>query len=188
MVSIMSETRDSKSWTRLFERRLAELTALKSLVEITVYGSYHPKSSLHLLRSLQRSLVQAGYVRSRLVVDFPIDTRVDHQEITKTLLEFSDANFFVITHKTKSMAVEAELSYALMSPTMVGRRDTVVIFDQLRNGASASSALVADTLQSGNVRVVPFEGTADLVRSGIAVAWDILHVKWAILEGRARSR
>ena len=80
------------------------INSLRSLLNITIYGSYNPPSEKELLKSVKQILIDNGYVKTKIVEDLQEQNSEPLEESKKCLL-FSDVNFLIFTKNGKKYGV-----------------------------------------------------------------------------------
>ena len=112
-----------------FKRKYIDnnITSLKPLLNITIYGSYQPTEEKQLLLSLKAILIDEGYVNTMLVDDRQ-DPDLDALEKSKMCLLYSDVNFLIFTKRGKRLGVARELAFVAEDEGMRHKINHCVVF------------------------------------------------------------
>jgi hypothetical protein len=121
-----------------FKRKYEEsINSLKSLLGVTIYGSYNPKKEKDLLLSLKQILINEGYGKTVLVDDRKQQDS-DPLEISKMCLLYSDVNFLIFTKQGKRFGLVRELAFIAEDIRMRPKLSHCVVFDKIVNNESSS--------------------------------------------------
>lgn len=169
-------TRFTDRWLNFFEKKKRERVRLKSLLQITVYGSFQPPTEKERLLRMVKVLREKGYKSCDIVGGDlrpnPHNWKV--HKLSKFYLEHSDANFLVFTQEGKRLGVTDELGYTLHSPIMKKMRQFCVVFSELSKGYPSLTKLQLEKVKEIGMRYQEFSSDEDLHKVAVATAWDYI--------------
>jgi hypothetical protein len=172
---------DWEEFNRKYENNI---NSLRSLLNITIYGSYFPESEKELLLSLKRVLIGEGYNKTRIVEDLK-EPDSDALEISKKSLLFSDVNFLIWTKKGKRFGVIRELAFMAEDDGMRPKINHCVIFDETVNEDSSSiPPLSRSDIRNSRLPRRPFRDTVELQEAIVSEAYWQLRRLSTILSAR----
>lgn len=169
-------TRFTDRWLHFFDKKRLEISRLKSLLQVTIYGSFQPTTEKERLLNLVHVLRRKGYKSCDIVGgelrQNPQNWKVD--KLSQFYLENSDVNFLVFTHEGKRLGVTDELGYTLHSPVMRRIRQFCTIFDDFSTGYSALTSLQLKRIEEIGMRYYAFSSDRELHEFAVAAARDYI--------------
>jgi hypothetical protein len=125
----------AQNWEDFKHKYESNINSFKKLLNITIYGSYHPEEDLNLLERLRDILINDGYDNTALVTDRPTD--VDSLEVSQQSLIFSDINLFVFTRTGKRFGIIDELASLTLVKELFVKIPFSMVFDQVEGERSS---------------------------------------------------
>lgn len=174
----------TNDWEEFIRKYENNINSLRSLLNITLYGSYCPESEKELLILLKRVLIDKGYNKTRIVEDLK-EQDSDPLEISKKSLLFSDVNFLIFTKKGKRFGVIRELTFIAEDDRMRAKINHCVIFDEKVNQDSSSiPPLSRSDIRNSRLPCRSFRDTAELQEAIVSEAYWQLRRLSATLSAR----
>src|SRR3990172_6145467 len=139
-------------WEKYNRKLDEEFKPLMRLLNITVYGSYFPKSEKQFLINQADFLRKKGYTNTFIVDEYPSPSlSISNLELSIRCLEFSDVNFLIFTRNGKNQGVSRELAHIATSTTMVDKVQFCTVFDQVKDEQGSVPPLSLDDINNSGI-------------------------------------
>ena len=153
-------------WDRFNEKHddVNEYKKLRSILRITVYGSYYPESAKKTLIRQRNFLRNKGYSETSLVEDYsygkilPLDKSI-------MSLENSDVNFLIFTKEGKNLGVTRELAHIATSSTMADKIPFCTVFTEIEDKSGSISVLSINDIENSHIPRREFQGEKQLQKA-----------------------
>lgn len=150
-------------WDRFNRKRKYFEDSLKSELDVTLYGAYHPKSEKIFLENLRDFMIKNGYIKTKLVSDLQIP--FNHVENTGDLSHFcllvSDVNFFIVRKSGKNQGLIRELGFLADDPKLIEKQNFSKIFTQ-RNSYPLLTKLISDDISELEISMTEYTTQVNL--------------------------
>src|SRR5919197_4941337 len=125
-----------ETWEEFKEKYEGSINSKKTLLNITLYGSYYPPKEELLLRDLKKVLIDNGYRKTILVKDnqSPGD---DPLEISQQCMLYSQINLLIFTPKGKKHGLIDELAFLTSDSRMRDKVQFSIVFYRMSGKRSS---------------------------------------------------
>jgi hypothetical protein len=131
---VFEKLSSSNRWDALMESYKQDVRSYKPHVLVTIYGSYHPPEERDILQSLRNTLINDGYIDTRLVDDLEhlrMENNLTPLQMSEFCLRKSDINLLIFTRGGKRLGLVKELDY-LADINMCRKHPFSILFDEVK--------------------------------------------------------